>query len=220
MSEMRLVHQRRFIIAVICGGLTLILLMAIGVYGLIRGPEKTSHLDRPAVETSVPSVAPERADEPRPVLVTTDPEVFARSVARALFDWDTRHEGGPTEWAQVPLDVAGAEEAPALASDVRGYLPSPEMWERLSAYGTQQRLDVESIAVPESWSTALQQATAGQLPPGAAALTITGTSHRVGTWNTEVIRTERPVSFTIFVACREGQPCVLLRLSQLDRPLK
>ncbi|WEO76075.1 hypothetical protein BJQ94_11900 [Cryobacterium sp. SO2] len=217
---MPLVHQRRFIIAVICGGLTLILLMAIGVYGLIRGPEKTSHLDRPAVETSVPSVAPERAGEPRPVLVTTDPEVFARRVAHALFDWDTRHEGGPAQWAQVPLDVADAEEAPALASDVRGYLPSPEMWERISAYGTQQRLDVESIAVPKSWSTAREQATAGQLPPGAAALTITGTSHRVGTWNTEVIRTERPVAFTIFVACLEGQPCVLLRLSQLDRPLK
>ncbi|MEC5185917.1 hypothetical protein RCH12_003395 [Cryobacterium sp. MP_3.1] len=217
---MPFVPQRRFIIVVICGGLTLILLMAIGLYGLIRGPEKTSHLDRPAVQTSVPSVSPERAGKPRPVLVTSNAELFVRSVARALFNWDTRHEGGPAQWAQVPLDVADAEEAPALASDVRGYLPSPEMWERLSAYGTQQRLDVESIAIPESWSTALQQATAGQLPSGAAALTITGTSHRVGTWNTEVIRTERPVAFTIFVACREGKPCMLLRLSQLDRPLK
>ena len=194
--------------------------MAIGVYGLVRGPEKTSHPDRTAVETSVPSVSRERAGEPRPVLVTPNAELFARSVARALFNWDTRHEGGPAEWAQVPLDVADAEEAPALASDVRGYLPSPEMWERLSAYGTRQRLDVESVAIPKSWSTARDQATAGQLPPGAAALTITGTSHRVGTWNTEVIRTERPVAFTIFVACKEGQPCVLLRLSQLDRPLK
>ena len=217
---MPLVHQRRFIIAVICGGLTLILLMAIGVYGLIRGPEKASHPDRPAVETSAPTVSPERAGEPRPVLVTSNAEHFARSVARALFNWDTRHEGGPAEWAQVLLDVADAEEAPALASDVRGYLPSPEMWVRLSAYGTRQRLDVESIAIPKLWSTARDQATAGQLPPGAAALTITGTSHRVGTWNTEVIRTERPVAFTIFVACKEGQPCVLLRLSQLDRPLK
>ncbi|TFC86332.1 hypothetical protein [Cryobacterium sp. TMT4-31] len=217
---MPLVHQRRFIIAVICGGLTLILLMAIGLYGLIRGPERASPPDRLAVETSAPSVSPGRADEPRPVLLTSNAELFASSVARALFNWDTRHEGGPAEWGQAPLDVADAEEAPALASDVRGYLPSPEMWERLSAYGTQQRLDVESIAVPESWSTALQQATAGQLPPGATAITIMGTSHRVGTWNTEVIRTERPVAFTIFVACREGQPCVLLRLSQLDRPLK
>ena len=217
---MPLVHQRRFIIAVICGGLTLILLMAIGVYGLIRGPEKASDPDRPAVETSAPSVSPERAGEPQPVLATSNADLFARSVARALFNWDTRHKGGPAEWAQAPLDVADAEEAPALASDVRGYLPSPEMWVRLSAYGTRQRLDVESIAIPKSWSTARDQATAGQLPPGAAALTITGTSHRVGTWNTEVIRTERPVAFTVFVACLEGQPCVLLRLSQLDRPLK
>ena len=216
---MRFVHQRRFIIAVVCGGLTLILLMAIGAYGLLRGPEKERHPDRPALETSAPS-SPERADEPRPVLVTSNPEFFARSVAHALFNWDTRHEGGPAEWAQVPLDVADADEAVALASDVRGYLPSPEMWERLRAYGTRQRLDVESVAAPESWSAALEQAAAGQIPRGAAAFTVVGTSHRVGTWNTEVIRTERSVAFTIFIACPEGQRCALLRLSLLGRPLE
>ena len=37
---MPLVHQRRFIIAVICGGLTLILLMAIGMYGLMQAPRR------------------------------------------------------------------------------------------------------------------------------------------------------------------------------------
>jgi hypothetical protein len=216
---MRFARQRRFIIAVVCGSLTLILLMAIGAYGLLRGPEKESHPDRPALETSAPS-SPKRADEPRPVLVTSNPEFFARSVARALFDWDTRHEGGPTEWAQVPLDVADADEAAALASDVRGYLPSAEMWERLRAYGTRQRIDVESVAAPESWSAALEQAAAGQIPRGAAAFTVVGTSHRVGTWNTEIIRTERSVAFTIFVACPDEQRCVLLRLSQLDRPLE
>jgi hypothetical protein len=216
---MRFVHQRRFIIAVVCGGLTLILLMAIGAYGLLRGPEKERRPDRPALETSAPP-SPERADEPRPVLETSNPEFFARSVARALFNWDTRHEAGPAEWAQVPLDVADADEAVALASDVRGYLPSPEMWERLRAYGTRQRLDVESVAAPESWSAALEQAAAGQIPRGAAAFTVVGTSHRVGTWNTEVIRTERSVAFTIFIACPEGQRCALLRLSQLGRPLE
>jgi len=216
---MRFVHQRRFIIAIVCGGLTLILLMAIGAYGLLRGPEKERHPDRPALETSAPS-SPERADEPRPVLVTSSPEFFARSVARALFNWDTRHEGGPTEWAQVPLDVADADEAAALASDVRGYMPSPEMWERLRAYGTRQWLDVESVATPESWSAALEQAAAGQIPRGTTAITVVGMSHRVGTWNTEVVRTERSVAFTIFVACPEGQRCALLRLSQLDRPLE
>jgi hypothetical protein len=216
---MRFVHQRRFIIAVVCGGLTLILLMTIGAYGLLRGPEKERHADRPALETSAPS-SPERTDEPRPVLVTSNPEFFARSVARALFNWDTRHDGGPAEWAQVPLDVADADEAVALASDVRGYLPSPEMWERLRTYGTRQRLDVESVAAPESWSAALEQAAAGQIPRGAAAFNVVGTSHRVGTWNTEVIRTERSVAFTIFIACPEGQRCALLRLSQLGRPLE
>jgi hypothetical protein len=217
---MRFVHPRRYIIAVVCGGLTLLLLMAIGVYGLLRGPGKESHSDRPALETSAPAPSPKRADGPRPVLATSNPELFARSVARALFNWDTRHEGGPTEWAQVPLDVADADEATALASDVRGYLPSPEMWQRLRDYGTRQRIDVESVAAPESWSAALEQAAAGQIPRGAAAFTVVGTSHRVGTWNTEVVRTERSVAFTIFVACPDEQRCALLRLSQLDRPLE
>jgi hypothetical protein len=107
-----------------------------------------------------------------------------------------------------------------LASDVRGYLPGTAMWERLRAYGTRQWLELDSVTVPETWSTALGQAVSGQIPIGAAAFTVVGTRHRAGTWDTEGMRTEQLVSFTVFVVCAGTEPCTLLRISQLDHPLK
>jgi hypothetical protein len=117
------------------------------------------------------------------------------------------------------VEVADPEEAPAVASDVRRYMPSPEIWDQLSAYGTRQWLELKSIVVPGSWSTARKQAAWGQIPLGAAALTVIGIRHRAGTWDTESTHTEHKVAFTLFVRCVGQEPCTLLRLSQLDRPL-
>jgi hypothetical protein len=194
---MHFARRRRLIIAVVGSGVGLMVLVVIGMYGLLRGPAKASQPGSPAHEPSVSSTSTSHAGLPQPVLVTADPELFARSVARALFNWDTRHEGGLSEWAQVLVDVANVDEAAAVASDVRGYLPVAEMWEQLGAYGTRQWLVLESVTVPDAWSTALKQATPAQIPRGGAAFTVLGTRHRVGTWNTDVIRTERKVAFTL-----------------------
>jgi hypothetical protein len=217
---MHLDHRRRLIIAIVSSGITLIVLMAIGVFGLLRGPAKASHPDSPVHQASVSSTSTAPAGHPQPVLVTSNPELFARSVARALFNWDTRYVGGLSEWAQMPVDVADADEAAAVASDVRGYLPRAEMWEQLRAYGTRQWLEMMTVTVPDAWSTALAQAASGQIPRGTAAFTVVGIRHRTGTWDTEAIRTEQKVSFTVFVVCPGRQRCTLLRLSQLDRPLE
>jgi len=217
---MHFVRGRGLIIAIVGGGITLVVLMIIGVYGLLRGPARTSQPEHPEDGPSTSTTSRPPTDRPRPVLATSNPELFARSVARALFNWDTRHEGGPSAWAQVIVDAADVEEAAAVASDVRGYLPDPEMWEQLRPYGTQQWLELESIVVPDAWSTALEQAAPGQIPPGAAAFTVMGTRHREGTWATEVMRTERPAAFTVFVVCPDQEPCALLRLSKLDQPLE
>lgn len=216
---MHFAHRRRLVVAIVGSGIALIVLLVIGVYGLLRGPANGSQPKQPATEASISSVPPARAAQPQQVLVTSNPELFARSVARALFDWDTRYEAGLSEWAQVVVDVADANEAAAVASDVRGYLPGAEMWEQLSAYGTRQWLELKSVAVPDAWSTALEQA-AGQIPRGAAAFTVVGTRHRAGTWDTEAVHTERKVTFTVFVVCPGREPCTLLRLSQPDRPLE
>jgi hypothetical protein len=217
---MHFAHRRRLIIAVVSSGIALIVVLVIGVFGLLRGPAKASQPESPVHQAFVASTSTAPAGHPRPVLVRSNPELFARSVARALFNWDTRYVGGLSEWAQVPVDVADADEAAAVASDVRGYLPSAEMWEELRAYGTRQWLEMESVTVPDAWSTALAQAASGQIPRGAAAFTVEAIRHRAGTWDTEAIRTAQKVSFTVFVACPGVQPCTLLRLSQLDRPLE
>jgi len=215
---MPFLRRRRLVIAIAGAGLVLIVLAAIGLVGLLRGPAKASLPARPAPTASALAVVP--TDQPRPVLETSSPELFARSVAHALFDWDTRQDAGLADWAQVLVDVADAEEAAAVAADVRDYLPGAEMWQRLATYGTRQWLDVESVTVPAAWATALDQAAAGQIPPGAAALTIVGTRHRAGTWDTDELRTERQVSFTFFVVCPGQESCTLLRLSKLDHPLE
>ncbi|WP_104090825.1 hypothetical protein [Cryobacterium sp. N19] len=215
---MRFFRRRRLVIAIVGAGIALIVVAVMGLVGLVRGPAKAGSPERPAPTASALAVVP--ADQPQPVLETSSPELFARSVAHALFDWDTRQDAGLADWAQVLVDVADAEEAAAVAADVRDYLPGAEMWQRLASYGTRQWLDVESVTVPATWATALEQATAGQIPPGTAALTVVGTRHRVGTFNTDAMRTERQVSFTVFVVCPGQESCTLLRLTKLDHPLE
>lgn len=217
---MRFQHRRRLIIAMVVSGSVLLVLATIGVFGLLRGPANGSELGHPTHTASESSLVPERTLRPQAVLTTVDPERFARSVAQALFTWDTRHPGGPSEWTQVLVDVANVDEAAVVASDVRSYLPAPEIWQQLSAYGTRQRLAVESVTVPDAWPTALAQAAQGQLPRGASAFTVEGTRQREGTWGTDVVNTMRHVSFTVFLACAGQEPCTLLRVSQLDRPLE
>jgi hypothetical protein len=217
---MHFAHRRRLIIAVVGSGIALTVLVVISVYGLLRGPAIANRPEPRADQAPISRIPPPHANKPQPVLVTTDSELFARSVARALFTWDTRHEGALSEWAQVLVDAADPDEAAAVASDVRGYLPVAEMWAQLGAYGTRQWLDLESVVVPIAWTTALEQAAPGQIPRGAAAFTVLGTRHRAGTWETELLRTQGAVAFTVFVRCLDPEPCTLLRLSQLDRPLQ
>ncbi|WP_104125963.1 hypothetical protein [Cryobacterium sp. Y57] len=215
---MQFLRRRRLVIAIVGAGVALIVLAAVGLFGLLRGPTKANQHERSAPPASAAAVVP--TDQPQPVLETSSPELFARSVAHALFDWDTRQDAGLADWVQVLVDVADAEEAAAVAADVREYLPGAEMWQRLATYGTRQWLDVESVVVPVAWATALEQAAAGQIPRGAAALTVVGTRHRAGTWDTDEMRTERQVSFTVFVVCPGQKSCTLLRLSKLDHPLE
>lgn len=212
-------HRRRVIVAASVGAALLIVLVLVGVFGLLRGPEPAAEPERVAHESSAAASSPTPVLRPWPIADTTDPERFARAVTRALFTWDSRYPGGVSSWAQVVVDVADADEASAVAADVREYLPSPEYWARLSDYGTRQWIDVESVVVPTAWATALAQAAPGQIPADATAFTVVGVSGRAGTWGDEEMRTNRRVAFTMFVSCPTGDPCVLLRLSRLDSPL-
>jgi len=216
---MHVPRQRRLLIAVISGSLVLTTLALIGMMGLLLGqttqqPSEKSSSDTRNFATPAAPIA-----TPRPLLITSDSQRFARSVGHSLFTWDTRYDGSPTDWEQVLVDAADPSEAVAVASDVRGYLPVEKMWDQLRAYGTRQWIELETSAVPTAWTTALEQAAPGQIPRGAEAFTLVGVRHREGTWTTKAVHTERKVSFTVFVVCSGEAPCALLRLSRLDQPL-
>ena len=91
----------------------------------------------------------------------------------------------------------------------------------LRQYATTQYLVIDTLFVPDAWADAVAQAQPGQIAPGTTAVTIEGTRHRDGLWNGEPVSSEHAVSFTVFIVCAPTYPtCHLLRLSQLDNPLR
>ena len=225
-------RRRRAAIAAIAAGLTLILLIGVSVYGLIRGPhptvpDDTTPSDQPTATAPVPEPA-----GPEPVSALGGPEEFAAAVGEALFTWDTSSGYGPADYAQMLADVTADSEADAAASDVRTYLPTPEAWAQLRTHQTRQWLTIDTIEIPAVWEGAVAQAAPGQLPDGAIAYTVTGTRHRTGYWGTDPITTTHEVAFTVFLTCTPAhnpappsadpvtRTCALLRLSQLDNPLR
>ena len=226
-ADVRLVHlvamnptdasrSRRLVVIVTAAALVLVL-VGVGVYGLVTGP-RTS--DPPPATSSAPSGPVAPGGDPRelaPIPETDDPEEFARSVAEALFAWDTASGLMPLDYTSVLLEVAdptGVEQA-GLASDIAGYLPTRESWTELRKYSTTQHLEITNVFVPEAWAEAVEQA-----QPGTTAYTIEGIRHRAGVWNDEPTTSAHEVAFTIFLTCPpDGDPCHLLRLSILDQPL-
>lgn len=222
-------RRRRLLIAATAGGLALLILLGIGIYGLLRGPARDDPRPSDAPTPAITASSEPTVDAgPSAVSRIGGPEAFARNVAEALFAWDTASGFGPSDYAQVLADVAADQEADALVGDVRAYLPTSEAWAQLRQYATRQWLTIEEAFVPDSWTTATTQAAPGQLPAGATAYTITGTRHRAGTWGTEPVEASRPVSFTVFIVCAPPIPgraassglCEVLRLSELDKPLR
>lgn len=214
------------VVSLIAAGVILLILAGVGVYGLITGPRTTSagpRLDPAPSATLTPgALAP---SSPRlPVVPRSgDPETFARGAAEAIFAWDTTSGLMPLDYTSVILtvgDPSGAEQA-GLASDLGTYLPTRDAWIELRKHETRQRLLIDRVFVPAAWAGAVAQAQPGQITPGTRAFTIEGTRHRDGTWNGEPVRSAHPVSFTVFVLCPgDGGSCSVLRLSQLDNPLR
>lgn len=200
--------------------------LVVGAYGLVRGPSSTGAGPDPGLVAPV-RVAPE-ATAPvvslaeRALPHTTDPIDYARALATSLFEWDTSSGFLPTDYTAAILADAdpSGEETPGLLLDVTAYVPTTAQWLSLSALKVIQAIDITKSYLPDSWATAEAQAH-GQLRPGTTAVTITGTRHRTGMWNNKAAVSTSPVSFTVFLACPPAfDRCHVLRLSQLDNPLK
>ncbi|MFF2267417.1 hypothetical protein ACFVTZ_04080 [Cellulosimicrobium cellulans] len=224
-------RRRRLLIAATAVGGALLILVGVGIYGLVRGPAPADPApsERPTTAAPVSPVSPGPAagGELEPLRQSLVPEAFARTVAQALFTWDTATGHMPSDYAQVLADTAHGSEADAFVGDVRGYLPTNDAWVQLRQYATRQWLTIDGVFVPAAWETAVAQTAPGQIPIGAIAYTIEGTRHRDGTWGTTPVEASRPVAFTVFLACPPHIPgrgsgsgeCEVLRLSQLDNPL-
>ncbi|KLO63188.1 hypothetical protein AA983_07640 [Dermacoccus sp. PE3] len=207
----------------------LLLLISVGVYGFVTGPQQpTDRVSGPAPSLSAPGESEPSSQRPPRVLPSHDPDEFARNVATVLFSWDTGSALMPLDYTAAILEVgdpSGHEQA-GLVSDIGGYLPTREAWIELRKYATIQHLTIDNSFVPEAWDQAVEQAQPGQLPSGATAVTIEGTRHREGVWNGEPVTSEHSVGFTVFLACPPPAPqfraglCHVLRLSQLDNPLR
>ncbi|WP_053382641.1 hypothetical protein [Leucobacter celer] len=212
-------QSSRFQIALITGGLVLIVLVGIGIYGLLHGPATDTNPSTDSSASETPSPEPERDLAPSQLTAASDGERFARTIAVRLFAWDTRLGHGTSEYMQPLIDIADPAEAPGLAADLRSYYPDDAAWRALQGYSTRQWLDLDTATVPDTWARVTDEARPGTLPPGAVAYTITGTRHRAGSWEGQDVSDARPVSFTIFAACTTGDSCRLLRLSTIDTPM-
>lgn len=213
-------------VLLLVAAVALLATVVVGVYGLVRGPGgETSRSIRsgtpdPAVVWQTDAPVADLRDRSLPH--TNDPLAYARAVATSLFDWDTSSGYLPADYTAAVLADAdpSGEETPGLLDDVATYLPTTDQWLDLGAMDVVQTVDIASASVPSSWPAALDQAH-GQLRPGTTAVTITGTRRRSGVWNGQPATSSYPVSFTVFVACPPAfDRCHVLRLSQLDNPLK
>ncbi|MFI8528180.1 hypothetical protein ACIGB8_27220 [Promicromonospora sukumoe] len=156
-----------------------------------------------------------------PIAQTTDPDVFARSAAGALFAWDTTSTNLPdlTEQLLTVADPSG-QETPGLLLDLRTYLPTPKAWTHLRQYQTRQWLVVTDVTEPAEWRDALTQAPDGVVVEGTTARTVTGVRHRAGTWDGAAVSASSQAQFTIFMICAPAyEECHLLRLSASDAAL-
>ncbi|GAB3535976.1 hypothetical protein GCM10027403_15100 [Arthrobacter tecti] len=221
-------RSRHRLIAALAALVAVLVLAGVGVYGLLTGPptagEDANRGSGPGPAVTAPSdPAPTATPRLPSVPASADPETFARNVATALFAWDTASGFMPLDYTSVVLavgDPSGAEQA-GLAADIAIYLPNRDAWIELRHYATAQHLTIDEVFVPEAWDTAVEQAQPGQLAEGTIAYTIEGTRHRTGLWNDETVTSEHPVAFTVFLVCGPTyDTCHLLRLSQLDNPLR
>lgn len=218
-------RKRRLIIALTATGLIIAILAGIGIYGLVTGPtpSASSETTPPGSSATSPPPSAEPAEAKLPRLPrTNDPEVYVRSVAEALFTWDTFTLLTPSDHRAVLIEDAdpSGTETPGLIADLDGYFPSASTWRDLAEYRTRQSIDIDRIFIPAQWDEAVT-ASSGQISEGTYAYTVEGTRVREGVWYDDPVDSAHAVAFTVFVSCEPVfDRCHLLRLSELDNPLR
>lgn len=204
------------------------LLVGCTAYGFLITATKSPRTAAPVTASTgtlavPPQPPPAAGGAPTPIDPTQDAADFVIAVTRAIFDWDTTGPVGLAEIKGRLLVVADptGHETPGLVGDLAGYLPNGPTWDFLAQYSTRQWIEIRDVAEPAQWPPALAAAGQDAPAPGVAAWTVTGIRHRAGVWQGEPVRHQFDVAFTVFVVCEPSYPtCHLLRVSQLDNPLR
>lgn len=89
---MQVRHHRRLLIAVISSSLVLVTLALIGMLGLLRGQTAEQPSEKSSSGTRIVATPAAPIANPRPLLVTSDAQLFARSVGHSLFTGFRRSE--------------------------------------------------------------------------------------------------------------------------------
>ena len=214
-------------------------LVAASVVVLVGAALKFAHDDGTRVPSPAPvhvmeaesPDAPSAAPQSEPAVrlpadgtlpATEDPEEFATLVSLALFTWDTTAtEPGAVRGRLLDVADPTGAESPGLLADLDDYLPDAATWAQLAQYSTRQRIEITNAEVPASWTAAMTATPTPEVAPGTAAVTVTGIRHRAGVWEGNDVTSRHGVAFTVFVVCAPTYPaCHLLRLSELDNPLR
>src|SRR5690625_3329796 len=122
-------RTRRRLTSLVCAGVAFLVLAAIGVYGLVTGPNDTD--PRPDGPPTPIRIDP---DQPTPrlpyIAPSTDPEEFARQAAHVLFTGDTDSGFLQLDYTAVLLEVGDptGNEKERLASEDAYYLTHGEDW--------------------------------------------------------------------------------------------
>lgn len=219
--------SRRLLVMAVIGGIVLVTLVGVGIYGLIVGPP--GHVRHGTPTTTVPSEStPSEPGRPvswedLPTLPDTgDPIRYASAVAEALLTWDTMSGLAPIDYARPVITDADPSgyETPGLVSDVANYVPTDAVWQELRRYSTRQTVTVDAAFIPDSWESIVASSSAGELREGTVAVTVEATRHRAGEWFNRPATSDHPITFTVFVTCQPTfDRCHALRLSLPDQPL-
>ena len=107
-------------IAVILGCVLTLATLALGVYGLVRGPQPAESTPPPPQPPGEAGAIPEEATpvvtlKDRALPHTNDPIAYSRAIASSLFDWDTSLGFLPTDSPRPswPTPIPPARRHPA-----------------------------------------------------------------------------------------------------------
>lgn len=209
--------RRRTLILLAALAAVTVAAVAVGVYGLIRGPGDTA----PSPTAASTATATTTTGALPTLDPTSDPVAYATEIAQALFTWDTAIRHTRDDYLEVILGQAApsGEEINGLVADLNNYYPTASQWRQLTEYDTRQQLSIDAAVVPDSWEQ-IARDNADTLAVGTVAVTVTGVRHRAGTWDGQSATSDHDVTFTVFVACPDTGTCQLLRLSGLGTPLE